>query len=106
MNYALRCTPPPCIASAAADFDQLVVGAAQSKLRLSDDEVKQQPTTLQLLRAPLRHGGFGLASALQTSPAAYLGSLAAVASAPALAQYGEPEHLPARSSSWCGPEKA
>ena len=31
MNYALRCTPPPCIAEAAADFDQLVIGAAQSQ---------------------------------------------------------------------------
>ena len=43
-------------------------------------------------------GGFGLTSAVQTSPAAYIGSLAAVASAPAFAKYSLPQHpLPANT---------
>jgi hypothetical protein len=97
MNYALRCTPPPCIRLAATAFDELVIGAAQNKLRLQHDEVEQR-TTQHLLRAPLRHGGFGLASARQTSPAAYLGSVAAAASAPAFVPYRDPScPLPANA---------
>ena len=92
MHYALRCTPPSCIELAAATFDGLVINAAQTKLRLHSDEVGRD-TTQQLLRAPLRHGGFGLTSALQTSLAAYLGSLAAVASAPEFAAYNNPAHM-------------
>ena len=50
----------------------------------------------RILRSKLSHGGFGLTSALQTSPAAYLGSLAAVRDAPALAVYCNEKHpLPA-----------
>ena len=86
MGYALRCLPPPCVAEQATAFDLLVIGAAQSKLRLHDDEAGRRPTA-QLLRAPLRYGGFGLTSALRTSPAAYLGSMAAVKAAPAFAKY-------------------
>jgi hypothetical protein len=82
MNYALRCTPPPCIAQHAAAFDELVMTTATSKLLLRDDEAQRQ-ATVERLHAPLRHGGFGLTSALYTSPAAYLGSMAAVACAPA-----------------------
>ena len=39
MHYALRCTPPPCIAQAAAAFDVRVIDAAAAKLRLHTDEV-------------------------------------------------------------------
>jgi hypothetical protein len=90
MNYALRCIPPPCIAQQATVFDELVVGTAKAKLLLHDDETKRRPT-VERLRAPLRHGGFGLTSALHTSPAAFLGSMAAVASAPALVPYTSPD---------------
>ena len=97
MHYALRCTPPPCIAQAAAAFDVRVIDAAAAKLRLHGDEVSGTQAE-RLLRAPLRHGGFGLTSAYQTSPAAYIGSLAAVASAPAFARYGNPQQsLPANT---------
>ena len=97
VNYALRCTPPPCVEQLAAGFDELVISAAQRKLLLHADEV-QRAETMARLRAPLRHGGFGLTSALTTSPAAYLGSLAAVASAPAFTSYGQPScPLPAKS---------
>ena len=77
MNYALRCMPPVCIEQQAAAFDDLVMGAAQSKLLLQADEV-ERASTLERLRVPLRHGGFGLTSARQTSPATFLGSMAAV----------------------------
>ena len=97
MNYALRCTPPPCIAVQAAAFDELVLRTAKAKLLLHDDETDRQPT-VERLRAPLRHGGFGLTSALLTSPAAFLGSLAAVASAPAFAQHARPDGLLPRAS--------
>ena len=42
-----------------------------------------------MFQAPLRYGGWGLASAVRTSPAAYLGSLAAARSAPALAAFSK-----------------
>ena len=90
MGYALRCLPPSCVAEQATAFDGLVIGAAQSKLRLHNDEARRQPTA-RLLRAPLRHGGFGLTPALQTSPAAYLGSMAVVKAAPAFAKYSQPD---------------
>jgi hypothetical protein len=97
MNYALRCIPPPCIAQQAIAFDEQVIGVAKSKLLLHEDEAERRPTT-ERLRAPLRHGGFGLTSALATSPAAYLGSMAAVSAAPTFAPYSEPDSLLPRAS--------
>jgi hypothetical protein len=95
MNYAMRCTPPECIAEQAAHFDsQVMHAAATCKLKLRKHE--QDERVQRILRSKLSHGGFGLTSALQTSPAAYLGSLAAVRDAPTLAVYSEEKHpLPA-----------
>ena len=90
MNYALRCTPPSCIEVQAAAFDELVLSTAKAKLLLHDDEARRRPT-VERLRAPLRHGGFGLTAALSTSPAAYLGSVAAVTSAAAFSPYTQPD---------------
>jgi hypothetical protein len=90
MNYALRCMPPSCIIEQATVFDGLVIEAAQSKLLLHPDETSRHPT-LERLRAPLRHGGFGLTSARKTSPAAFLGSMAAVAAAPVFDPYSQPD---------------
>ena len=90
MNYALRCMPPPCIVQQAAAFDDLAIGAAKTKLLLHEDEARRRPT-LELLRAPLRHGGFGLTSAQQTSPAAHLGSMAAATAAPVFIPYSKPD---------------
>jgi hypothetical protein len=97
MNYALRCIPPPCIAPEATAFDELVIGTATTKLLLHTDEAKRRPT-VERLRAPLRHGGFGLASALVTSPEAFLGSMAAVSAAPAFVQYSQPDTSLPRAS--------
>ena len=44
---------------------------------------------LYYMQAKLRHGGLGLTSAVRTSPAAYLGSLAAVAAAPEFAPHAD-----------------
>ena len=97
MNYALRCTPPPCVAEQAAVFDKLVLRTATAKLLLHEGEMRNHHTE-ERLRAPLRHGGFGLTSALRTSPAAYLGSIAAVAAAPAFVRYSQPQSpLPCNS---------
>jgi hypothetical protein len=102
MNYALRCTPPECIAEQAANFDdQVLQAAATGKLRLWQHE--QDERVQRILRSKLSHGGFGLTSALQTSPAAYLGSLAAVRDAPALAVYCKEKHplpVPTQLHGW------
>jgi hypothetical protein len=84
-NYLLRCLPPTCIAEQADVFDAQVLHAAKSKLDLDPDE--QGGETVEFLQGRLRHGGWGLTSARTTSPAAYLGSLAAVHSAPVFAAY-------------------
>ena len=95
MNFTMRCTPPECIADQAARFDEQVMHAAATcKLKLRKHE--QDERVQRILRSKLRHGGFGLTSALQTSPAAYLGSLAAVRDARVLAVYSSKKHpLPA-----------
>jgi hypothetical protein len=94
MTYLLRCTPPPCIDERADAFDHQVLNGAMDKLQLPPDQ--RDDSTLRRLRAKPSHGGHGLASARQTSPAAYLGSLAAVRDAPALAIYCDESHpLPA-----------
>ena len=83
-NYLLRCVPPTCIAEQADLFDAQVLHAAMSKLG-ADPEQGGEP--VGILQGRLRHGGWGLTSARATSPAAYLGSLAAVHSAPVFAAY-------------------
>ena len=75
LNYLLRCSPPACIAQQAAHFDHALVTNAYDKLELRSDE--RTPKVEQRLRLRLRDGGFGLASAVQTSPAAYIASLVA-----------------------------
>jgi len=85
MNYLLRCLPPPCIVQQAEAFDDQILHAAKMKLGLHVDEGWDE--TSRILQAKLRHGGFGLTSAARTSPAAYLGSVAAVSSAPAFTAY-------------------
>jgi hypothetical protein len=85
LNYLLRCMPPPCIAQQAATFDEQLLSAAAVRLGGHYDQFSAD--TIYYMQAKLRHGGEGLTSALRTSPAAYLGSLAAVATAPAFAPY-------------------
>jgi hypothetical protein len=83
LNYLLRCSPPSCISDTCNEFDSRVLAAATDKLDLTDDEMAA-PDTVRLLQARLKDGGFGLTSAQRTSPGAYLGSLAAAHSTPAL----------------------
>ncbi|MDB5910672.1 MAG: uncharacterized protein JWP34_4786, partial [Massilia sp.] len=97
MNYLLRCLPPPCIGEEAKAFDKLVLQAAKDKMGIHGDEGGEKIT--QRLQARLRHGGFGMTSALKTSPAAYLGSLAAVSSAAAFEQYTGDDYMPLASDS-------
>ena len=56
--------------------DQLLRAAA---VRLGGHYDQFSADTIYFMQAKLRHGGQGLTSAVRTSPAAYLGSLAAVA---------------------------
>jgi hypothetical protein len=83
LNYLLRCSPPSCISDMCSEFDGQVLAAATDKLDLTGDETAALDT-VRLLRARLKDGGFGLTSAQVTSPGAYLGSLAAAHTAPAL----------------------
>lgn len=85
MNYYLRCIVPACIADEAAQFDRRVVEAAMAKLDLDESQRTEQSTTL--LQRKLRDGGFALVPAVRTSPAAFLGSLAACHTEPVLAKY-------------------
>jgi hypothetical protein len=75
LNYLLRCSPPACIAEQAARFDVTLVTDAYDKLELRCDE--RTAKVEELLRLRLKDGGFGLTSAAQTSPAAYIASVAA-----------------------------
>ena len=63
--------------TACAAFDQLVLNAALTTLRL--DKASLPEEVLTLITLPLRHGGFGLRNMVATAPAAFLGSLAAAA---------------------------
>lgn len=77
MNYLTRCMPPVCLANITAAFDDTVAEVALTKLDVRAAE--RTALTYDILRMPLRLGGFGLASTADTSQAAYIASLAAVA---------------------------
>lgn len=79
LNYLLRCIPPSCIAQLAEEFDNTFIGSALDKLEVRLSEVTEE--TRRILQTKLSDGGFGLKSARTTSPAAYLGSLAAARTA-------------------------
>ena len=103
LNYLLRCLAPPCIAAVAHKFDTVMLECAKDKLDLTADE--RTPEQDRILRLKLSDGGFGLTSALQTSPAAYLGSLAAVRKATVFTPFAcEDNPLPSDSllHGWIG----
>ena len=77
MNYLARCIPPTCLTPIATAFDETVVDTAYSKLDIAKYERTEE--TLRCLRTPLKLGGFGLTSVVESSPAAYIASLAALA---------------------------
>jgi hypothetical protein len=83
MNYLLRCTAPACIEDEADHFDQLMLDAAMDKLGIVERE--RGESVVALLRSKPKNGGWGLTSAKATSPAAFLGSLAACANEAAFA---------------------
>ena len=77
MANLIRCISPACISEIAAEFDLTVMHTTLFKLDIRLGEYST--ATIQLLRAPLRLGGFGLTSAQESSPAAYIASVASVA---------------------------
>ena len=85
LNYHLRCVAPTCIEDEARLFDQRMLTAAMDKLGL--DEAERTERTATLLQRKLRDGGWGLTPAVRTSPAAYLGSMAACHTEPSFAPY-------------------
>ena len=95
MNYFVRCIAPMCIEAETHHFDQRVMVAAMDKLGLDGAERGERTTTL--LQRKLRDGGWGLTPAVRTSPAAFLGSLAACQAEPAFLLYCDGTPLPSTS---------
>ena len=75
LNFLCRTISPRLTSSGCTLFDQMITDTFRSKLQLPP----LSPGALTQVRLPLRHGGFGLRSALASAPAAYLGSLALAA---------------------------
>ena len=100
MNYYLRCIAPACIEDEACRFDEQLMEVTMNKLGLDESE-RNEKSTIQLQRK-LRDGGWGLTAAARTSPAAYLGSLAACHTEPSFAPYCGATPLPDSSQlhSW------
>ena len=69
----LRCTPPPCIAALAEEYDDTIVNSAWDKLEIRRSEVTDE--SRRILTTKLTYGGFGIIPTLTTSPGAYLGSV-------------------------------
>jgi hypothetical protein len=101
LNYLLRCLPPSLTQALASAFDRRVMAVAKRKLELGDRETAPRTIADYLLSAPLRHGGFGLTSAVLTAPAAFVASVASVAAGvptPAFDEYSRSQTtLPAES---------
>jgi hypothetical protein len=92
MNYLLRCTPPPCIAALAGEYDETIVNSAWDKLEIRRSEVTDE--TRRILTMKLTYGGFGMSPTLTTSPGAYLGSVAAARTAKVFDAYTDPGDPP------------
>ena len=107
MNYYLRCIAPVCMEEEAQSFDQRVVEAAMDKVGV-DGEVGRDgrlggDSATVLSQRKLRDGGMALVPATRTSPAAFLGSLAACHAEPVFAPYCEddtPVPQPSMLYSW------
>jgi hypothetical protein len=86
MGYLLRVTPPAAIADLASKFDHKLFNTIQVLL---DMEGESEENIIRLKQAlkPLRHGGFGLTSAVHTSPIAYLSSVASAAAVPVFSEF-------------------
>ena len=85
VQYHLRCIAPVCIEDEARCFDQRMMEAVMEKLGL-DDRERDEHTTTRLQRK-LRDGGCAFTPALRTSPADFLGSLAACHDEPVFTKY-------------------
>ena len=92
MQYYLRCIAPMCIEDEARHFDERMMGVAMDKLGLHEGERGER--TVTLLQRKLRDGGWSLSSAVRTSPAAFLGSLAACHTVPVFSQYSGATPVP------------
>ena len=80
LTYFLRSLRRAAILQLARDWDDMLLQAARTKLDLAAHE--QTDATQAVLRRPLRLGGFGLSSAVFTSPIAFISSVAHSAAQP------------------------
>ena len=90
LNFLCRTLPPHITLDACQIFQAHVLKTALHLLQLPQQSLSQ--VALRQIQLPLRLGGLGLRSVVDTAPAAYLGSLAA--SAPLIAPICSPPPAP------------
>lgn len=95
LTYLQRCLPPDAILQLARDWDDMLLQAARTILDLAAHE--RTDATQAVLRRPLRLGGFGLSSAVFTSPIAFIASIAHTAAQPGDHSLSTDDALPADS---------
>ena len=88
LNFLCRTLPLRVVQDACGLFDKLVVATALHLLQIPDTSLS--PVALTQIRLPLRFGGLGLRSLVDTAQAAYLASIAASASF--LLPFSDPQH--------------
>ena len=95
VSYYLRCIAPVCVAEEAHRFDKRVLDAEMDKMGLGESERTERTATL--LQRRLRDGGWSLTSAVRTSPAAFLASVASCHDEPAFEPYCGASPVPNQS---------
>jgi len=76
VTHLLRCIPPVLIKDFASKFDALKIDLFLRILGLGDTDIPSSMQKQQIL-THIRDGGFGLGNAVDTSPSAYVASVAA-----------------------------
>ena len=85
LSYRLRCHPPPCMTDQATAMDEMVLSTATQLLDLTSQRERKSKVIKQL-QAPLRFGGHGLISAVESAHTAYYCSVLSCSSMPHIQQ--------------------
>jgi hypothetical protein len=96
LSYLLRCHPPECSADHAEAMDEVVLSTATKLLDISKQQQRKAGVKWQL-QAPLRFGGHGLTSAVDSAATSYYSSLLACSSMP---------HIQGELQSWSAADSA
>src|SRR6201995_975721 len=96
LDYLLRCHPPACSADHAKAMDAAVLSTATHLLDISKQQQRKTGVKWQL-QVPLRFGGHGLTSAVDSAASSYYGSVLACSFIP---------HIQEELQSWAAPDSA